>query len=409
MKALPLPDFITSRTIRDVHGLDMHILEAGVPTLQLSDNVVSGPLPEKTLQPYSGERPLLLLLHGFPELYFIAQFPAAHTLIAVIVRAYSFRKVIEPLASSGYHVVAPDQRGYGRTAGWDVSNGASFGLLNLVADIVALVLALGHRTVACVVGHDFGSLVAGYCALVRPDMFRSVILMSAPFPGPPSFSPTQVPSPSVVAAELAALDPPRKHYQHYYASPISQANEHMLHAPQGLSAFLRAYYHIKSADWSLNDPRPLPSWSGAILAEMPPYYIMKADETMAEAVASHDPGTESSWLSNTDLEVYTSEFARTTFQGGLNWYQFGLSGELRVFSQKRITVPSLFIAGEKDWGMYQAPGGIARMLEVCERMGSEGCCVVKGAGHWVQQERPEDVVRLVTQFLAKTRVSDDTI
>ena len=321
--------------------------------------------------------------------------------------AYSFRHVIQPLASNGYHVVAPDQRGYGRTTGWSPSHAASsFRMLNLVADVEALVLALGHRTVACIVGHDFGSPVAGYCALVRPDMFRSVVLMSAPFTGPPSFShPSSshvpVPSPGVLAAQLAALDPPRKHYQHYFASPTSHANEDMLHAPQGLSAFLRAYYHMKSADWALNRPQPLSSWSAPVLAQMPAYYIMDADKTMPETVAPHEPDQEATWLSDADLAVYTAEFARTTFQGGLNWYAFSMSEELGVFSARRLTVPALFVAGESDWGMYQTPGGIDRMREVCERLGEGGCRLVEGAGHWVQQERPHEVVRLVTLFLAQ--------
>lgn len=180
----------------------------------------------------------------------------------------------------------------------------------------------------------------------------------------------------------------------------------MLYAPQGLSAFLRAYFHMKSADWTQNNPHFLGSWSASVLAEMPEYYIMRADKTMAQTVAPHDPRTEVPWLTATDLAVYTEEFSRTSFQGGLNWYQFSISGDLRIFSEKRIAVPALFIAGDKDWGMYQAPGGIARMQEICERMDPTGCCVVKGAGHWVQQERPEEVVKLITLFLTKFSVSD---
>src|SRR5438045_5264328 len=115
-------------------------------------------------------RPCLLLLHGFPEL------------------AYSWRKVMLPLAAAGFHVIAPDQRGYGRTTGWDGSYDGdinAFRILNVVKDALALVFALGHRSVAAVVGHDFGSPVAAYCALTRPDVFRSVVMMSAPFGGPP--------------------------------------------------------------------------------------------------------------------------------------------------------------------------------------------------------------------------------
>ena len=77
-----------------------------------------------------------------------------------------------------------------------------------------------------------------------------------------------------------------------------------------------------------------------------------------------------------------------------------------MFSGMRITVPVLFIAGEKDWGMYQIPGGMERMRVMCERMSTRDCCVVKGAGHWVQQERPDEVVRLITSFLTEHPASD---
>jgi pimeloyl-ACP methyl ester carboxylesterase len=115
------------------------------------------------------DRPCVQLLHGFPEL------------------AYSWRKVLLPLAAAGFHVIAPDQRGYGRTTGWDGNYDGdlhAFGMLNLVRDTLGLVSALGYRTVAAVVGHDFGSPVAAWCALIRPDVFRAVVLMSAPFAGP---------------------------------------------------------------------------------------------------------------------------------------------------------------------------------------------------------------------------------
>ncbi|MBD0274562.1 MAG: alpha/beta fold hydrolase, partial [Acetobacteraceae bacterium] len=144
-----LPPGVRSRFVDGVNGLRMHLLEAGG----------------------GEERPLLLLLHGFPEL------------------AYSWRKVIPALAEAGYRVVAPDQRGYGRTTGWSPDYDgdlAPFRPLNLVRDALGLVRALGQRgAVAGVVGHDFGALVAAWCALVRPDVFRSVALMSAPFAGPP--------------------------------------------------------------------------------------------------------------------------------------------------------------------------------------------------------------------------------
>src|SRR6202165_5326807 len=145
-----IPSGIRSRFVNNINGLTVHMLEAGF------DN---------------NDRPCLLLLHGFPEL------------------AYSWRKIMLPLASAGYHVIAPDQRGYGRTTGWDDSYDADsnpFRILNMVRDAIGLVFALGHRSVAMVVGHDAGAPVASWSALIRPDIFRSITIMSSPFEGPPA-------------------------------------------------------------------------------------------------------------------------------------------------------------------------------------------------------------------------------
>ena len=137
----PLPTSIRSRTVENINGLRMHVLEAGFET---------------------PNRPCLLLLHGFPEL------------------AYSWRKVMPALAEAGYHVIAPDQRGYGRTTGWEGAYDGDLGpfrVVNLVRDTLGLLAALGQPTVAAVIGHDFGAPVAAWCALLRGDVFRSAVLM----------------------------------------------------------------------------------------------------------------------------------------------------------------------------------------------------------------------------------------
>ena len=363
-----LPPGLRARIVPGVNGLDMHILEAGFE---------------------APGRPCLLLLHGFPEL------------------AWSWRKVMPSLAAAGYHVVAPDQRGYGRTTGWDAAYDgdlASFRLLNLVRDALGLVWALGLEQVAAVIGHDFGSPVAAWCALVRPDVFRRVVLMSAPFDGPPRrpFRPAGADNPDPA---LARLDPPRKHYQWYYST--RPANAEMWHPPQGLHAFLRAYYHHKSADWPGNRPFPLAAWTAEELAKLPTYYVMDRDKDMPATVAAEMPSDAAiaacRWLPDDELRVYTAEYARTGFQGGLQWYRCRTEGvgaaELQVFSGRRIEVPSLFIAGAQDWGIRQVPGSLERMQrEACTRM--RGCHLVEGAGHWVQQEQPEHVARLLLAFLA---------
>lgn len=373
-----LPAGIRSRFVDDVNGLRMHILEAGFE---------------------DGPRPCVLLLHGFPEL------------------AFSWRKVMGPLAAAGFHVVAPDQRGYGRTTGWDAAYDGdlqSFRLLNIVRDTLGLVAALGFRSVAAVVGHDFGSPVAAWCALVRPDVFHSMVLMSAPFPGPPRlpfdtasrkpYGNTSASSAPNLHEELARLDPPRKHYQWYYST--REANPDMHACRQGVHAFLRAYYHYKSADWIWNNPVPLKAFTAAELAKMPTYYIMELHKGMAATVAPEMPSpaeiASCKWLTERELSVYSAEYVRTGFQGGLNWYRCRTQNvdgaELELFSGRQIEVPALFIAGRKDWGIYQVPGSIERMQHsACTQMRPP--VLVDGAGHWVQQEQPGRVCELLLAFL----------
>jgi pimeloyl-ACP methyl ester carboxylesterase len=374
LPAIPLPPAIRSRFVEDVNGLRMHVLEAGFE---------------------NRGRPCVLLLHGFPEL------------------SFSWRKVMPALAGAGYHVIAPDQRGYGRTTGWDARYDGdlnSFRLTNLVRDALGLVSAFGYRSVAAVIGHDFGSSVAAWCALIRPDVFQSVVLMSAPFAGAPklSFNTADAPSPPTredpVHRELAALPRPRKHYQWYYST--REANADMLHAPQGVHDFLRAYYHHKSADWKDNRPYPLQSWSADELAKLPTYYVMDFARNMAETVAEEMPSAESiaanQWLPDRELAFYSAEYERTGFQGGLQWYRCGTSGsftaELETWSGRSIDVPSCFISGKQDWGTYQRPGVYEAMqTSACTRM--LGCHLVDGAGHWVQQEQPNVVSELLMAFL----------
>jgi pimeloyl-ACP methyl ester carboxylesterase len=371
---IPLPSTIRSRHVANINGLRVHVLEAGYETKG---------------------RPCLLLLHGFPEL------------------AFSWRKVMRPLAEAGYHVIAPDQRGYGRTTGWHADYDgdlAPFRLTNLVRDALGLVSAFGYANVDAVIGHDFGSPVAAWCALLRPDVFRSVALMSAPFAPPPSLPFDTADKPATprpedpVHRELASLPRPRKHYQWYYST--REANDHMHHAPQGVHDFLRAYYHHKSADWKDNKPYQLKSWSAGELAKLPTYYVMDLAKNMPETVAAEMPEAAAiaanKWLPDSELAFYSAEYTRTGFQGGLQWYRCGTSGafnaELQIWSGKTIDVPACFIAGKQDWGTYQRPGVFETMqTTACTRM--IGCHLIEGAGHWVQQEQPAEVSRRLLEFL----------
>ena len=366
-----LPGGIRSRFVDNINGLRVHVLEAG----------------------FEGRRPGLLLLHGFPEL------------------AYSWRNVMVPLAEAGYHVFAPDIRGYGRTTGWDDDYDGdldSFRRLNVVRDALGLVYAFGYRSVG-VIGHDFGSPIAAWCAVVRPDVFTSVALMSAPYGGTASLpfdTANNPPEPRAAGPnlheELARLPRPRKHYQRYYTT--RPANENMWRAPQGLHAFLRGYYHYKSADWADNTPFRLAARTAAVMAQMPTYYIMDLADGMAETVAKHMPTAAeiaaNTWLPDDELAVYAGEYGRTGFQGGLNHYRSGGIGaaETQLFANRTIDQPSVFISGASDWGSYQSPGALERMQnEACTDM--RAVHMVDGAGHWVQQEQPAETSRLLIEFL----------
>ena len=375
-----LPSGVRSRHLYNGNGLEMHILEAGYE---------------------SGKPPCVVLLHGFPEL------------------GYSWRKIMAPIAAAGYDVVAPDQRGYGATKGWAATYDGelkSFRMTNLVKDVLGLLSALEYKE-AIVMGHDFGSPVAAYCALMRPDVFRGVSLMSAPFTGAPrlgsqmgsSSEKAQTDTPDI-HKELAALDTPRKHYQWYYST--READGDMWKCPQGLHNFLRAYYHYKSADWDRNKPFPLKSWTAGELAKLPTYYIMKLKHNMPDTVATEMPTLaeieKCHWLTDKELEVYSRAFEKTGFQGGLQWYRCSTTGafddELEVFAEKKITVPSCFIAGKNDWGVYQKPGAFESM-QTHTLSDLRGCHLINGAGHWVQQEQPAAVSEALIDFLRDTESS----
>ncbi|KAI0642808.1 Alpha/Beta hydrolase protein [Trametes meyenii] len=388
-----IPQDVRSRTL-PIRDLDMHFFEAG-----------------------NCNDPLIVLLHGFPEL------------------AYSWRKVIAPLArqGQGYYVVAPDLRGFGRTKPKDSSapgrarpvafedDVRPYQTVNLVHDVVALVFALGHKTAACVMGHDAGSTVAGYCAIIRPELFQSVVFMSTPFTGPPDLPfdvaaaggpgpPTAIFPATLVEGALATLSPPRKHYMLYYSTP--KANDDMWHPPQGLHAFFRGYYHLKSAD-SVGDVEPHPIRPSAVgIGSLPHYYVMPRDATMAQIAHTGSPppkeveAKSARWLPDEELAVYAREYGRTGFQGGLNRYRAvtdpALADELRLFAGRKIEVATMYVSGRMDWGVYQNPGAIDKMQnETCTDMGDRGFRLISDAGHWIQQEQPEKLMGELSRFLTR--------
>lgn len=362
-----LDPIIKSDKVEISTGLNVHYLEASKNNYNVS------------------KKPTALLLHGFPEL------------------SFSWRKIIPVLAKEGFRVIAPDMRGYGLTTGGnkhyseDISE---YRLLSLATDILSLLSALKIKKIDLLVGHDAGSSVAGLSALIRPDIFKSVAMMSAPYTGAPKIE-SNLLYEDPIHKDLENLNPPRKHYQWYYSTPEANADMHL--DKRSLHKFLRAYYHMKSADWKENNPYELGKWTAQNLAKMPEYYIMKLNHTMVEAVMSEFPKNNNyeNWLNDIELEVYTNSFFKNSFQPALNWYRCMTSpfqnNDLRVFSNKKIEVPSCFIAGEKDWGIFQKPGALDIMendlcINYCGRH------ILKNAGHWVQQENPDDVSKTLLNF-----------
>lgn len=368
-----LPAGIRSRMLPAVNGLDMHILEGGYETTG---------------------RPLALLVHGYPEL------------------AFSWRHVMPALVEAGFHVVAPDLRGFGRTTGSATNYDCDlteFSFLSKVRDMMALVQAVGHSRTEIIVGHDLGSPVAAWCALVRPDMFRSVVMMSAPHPGVlPIGSPTLPEMLRPLTEALAALPKPRKYYLLYNGERGAAAEYD--HPPQGRHDFFRAYFHHKSADWPGNRPYRLAGRSAEDMAKMPTYYVMDASKSMPANVAEHMPSREEiaacRWLTDDEVALFAAEYGRTGMQGPLNATYRPLTdprvcAEMQTFAGRTIDVPATFISGAQDWGNYQTVGAI-------EAMDGKGCSkllglhFVEGAGHWVQQEQPGKVIELILDFLKQT-------
>lgn len=349
---------------------------------------------------------LILLVHGFPDV------------------AYSWRKVLPRLAAQGYHAVAYDMRGFGRTFSQRPLSDESFRPINLLLDAMALTSALGYKSVSCVVGHDSGAVTATLCGISRPDIFKSVVLMSHPLKGPmslplgtsPSYGdavpPTSLSGSGRTTADihtaLAELQPPRKHYQRYYCSPT--ANSDMSNTEgDSLRTFLRGYFHLKSADWKGNAPTRLTSYTADELAKMPGYYIMPLGRSMPETVAD-DMACEDTaevqrqaerWLNEEELSYYTEEWCRTTFRGGLNWYRLvadvSLLSDFFVWSRLKLSVPTSFVSGKQDWGSFQDPGAL-ESLETgtfVEAGKYRGTVIIENADHWVNQEQPEACVQAI--------------
>ncbi len=297
-----------------------------------------------------GAGPLVLLLHGFPESW------------------YSWRHQLPALAGAGFHVVAPDQRGYGQTD--RPAPIEDYHLLNLTADIVGLVGALGQDQ-AVVIGHDWGAPVAWTCALLRPDLFRAVGLLSVPYLQRAWSDPRPTDGMKLISGD-------GWFYQLYFQEPGRAEADLESDVRRAVTMFLYA---------ASGDAPPEKRWR----------FLFGKDEHLLDTGGL--PDTLPPWLTEADIDFYTAEFTRTGFRGGLNWYRnLDRWWELtRCLVGAAIRQPSLFAAGDRDAviSMYRpAYDALPRTMP-----GLRTNVLLPGAGHWIQQERPAEVNRLLLQFL----------
>ncbi len=295
-----------------------------------------------------GEGPLVVLCHGFPELW------------------YSYRHQLAALAAAGYHAVAPDLRGYGQTDA--PQRVREYSMLHLAGDMVGLLAALGESN-CVVVGHDEGSLVASALAVFRPDLIRGVALLSVPY----------IPRGDVdQLTAFTELNGPNN-YQVLFQEP-------------GVAET------ILGADTRASVRSVLIGASGAV-----PEVNTLGDVGDGVLFAGMDDAPLPDWLADEDIEYFTAEFERTGYRGGLNWYRNSvLNWEMMAAWHKApLLPPSLYVSGDRDL-VYNWPG-ISELVGNLRRFSMPNltkAVVLERCGHWTQQERPREVNELLLEFLA---------
>jgi pimeloyl-ACP methyl ester carboxylesterase len=291
----------------------------------------------------AGQGPLVLLLHGFPESW------------------YSWRHQLVALAQAGYHAVAPDQRGYCQTGPPDGADVSDYSILHLVGDVMALMDALGEER-AVVAGHDWGAPVAWHAGLFRPDRLRGVIALSVPY------------RPRGSAAPIATLRSllGESFYMVYFQQPGVADTE--------LSRDLNATFRTV-----------LYSLSG----ESPGMSLIPAGGGFLDSGAQ--PAELPAWLTQADIDTYVNQYAEAGFTGPLNWYRnLDRNWELTsAWLHAPVLVPALFMAGERDPVIsFIRPDGLADVVpDLADSI------ILPGCGHWIQQERPEEVSAAMITFL----------
>ena len=298
-----------------------------------------------------GEGPLVLLCHGWPESW------------------YSWRKQLPALAAAGYRVVAPDQRGYGLTdAPTEVE---AYDIFQLTGDLVGLVQALGE-TQAVLIGHDWGSMVAAPAAIMRPDMFRGLGLLSVPY----------IPRRPIRPAVRFALATQERHFYQEYFQQQGRVERELA---EDVKRSLLGILYTASADGVSNRP-------GAGFST-----FEKSTRMVDNLVV---PDQLPAWLSEADLSIFVKQFERSGFHGPTNWYRnFDRNWQLTPFLNKaKILQPTVFIAGAHDGVIKMAADEFHALEDNVPNL--KGKHVVPLAGHWVQQEQPTLVNELLLDFLA---------
>jgi len=292
-----------------------------------------------------GSGPLVVLLHGFPESW------------------YSWRHQIPALAAAGYHVVAPDERGYGGTDAPAAIE--DYDIFHLTGDIVGLLDALGEKQ-AVVVGHDWGALVAWHCALLHPDRFRAVAALSVPYVG-------RSPVPPLDVFRMLAGD--NFFYILYFQEPGVAERE----LEADVRKTMRCFLYAASGD----------------VTEPPDFWQKPKTAKFLDGLP--DPAKLPSWLTDTDVDYFTAEFQKSGFRGPLNWYRnFDRNWhETPELAGATIKQPALFIAGERDGVLAMVPVESMRPLVPDLRQ----LLLIPGCGHWTQQERPAEVNEALIGFL----------
>jgi pimeloyl-ACP methyl ester carboxylesterase len=296
-----------------------------------------------------GDGPLVLLLHGFPESW------------------YSWRHQFEPLAAAGYHVVAPDMRGYGSSD--KPAAIEAYNQVEVVNDIIGLIPATGHDT-AVVIGHDWGAPTAWRCALAHPDRVTAVGGLSVPFM-------PRSPVPPLDAMREAFKG--QFFYQLYFQEPgVAEAE-----FERDIATALRKFLVLAAGETDL--------------AGLPP---KRADDDLLSSIPY--PEKLPKWLTEEDLAFYVGEFTRSGFRGPLNYYRnHNLTWELTKDDPAQIHQPAMFVAGDRDGVIMMAGEALKAMPQrVTDLRLNE---LIPGAGHWTQQEAPDAVNDALLRFMAVTR------